>query len=213
MKYLSLFLLFLFIGIGIALGYFFWKKEKATMVMPISPKEKRFSIEPPPKESRIGTVSSMSGQILWESRIATKPAEIKDLKQVQQGEKLTTGKDGQTVISFPDAASITLSPESEIEFIQTLPIHFVFKQTKGKINYLKKGTIPLSVRSLHLLMTFSDCEYVINTDAENHILTLTVKKGSVKAAYNNLQYETQTVVINEGEKYVFNDDKRTGKIK
>lgn len=213
MKYLSLFLFFLIIGIGVAFGYSFWKKGKAKVVIPVSQKEERFSIEPPPKQSKIGTVATMSGQILWQSRIATQPAEIKELKQVQQGETLVAGKNGQAVISFADSGLITLSPESEIEFVQTLPVNFVFRQKKGEINYLKKGTIPLSVRSLHLLMTFSDGEYLINTDADTHILELTVKKGSVKVVYNNLRYETQTVDINEGKKYNFEDDKRIGKIR
>lgn len=213
MKYLTLFFLFLIIGIGITLGYSFWKKEKAAVVTPVSPKEKRFSIEPPPKEARIGTVSAMSGQILWESRIATQPAEIKDLKQVQQAETLETGKDGKVVVAFTDVASVTLSPDSKIEFLQTLPVNFVFRQSKGEINYAKKGTIPLSIRSLHLLMSFSDGEYVINTDADKHSLELTIKKGSVKVAYNNLKYETQIVEIKEGEKYLFDDDKRIGETK
>jgi len=211
-KFLTIFFLFLLIGIGIALGYSFWKKQKVTVVIPVSPKEERFSIEPPPKESKTGTVSTMSGQILWESRIATAPAEIKELKQVQQGEVLETGKDGQTVVIFSDSVSITLSPESKIEFIQTLPVNFVFKQTKGEVSYLKKGIIPLSIRSLHLLMTFSDGEYVLNTDSDNHTLELTVKKGLVKAAYNTVLYETQGVEIKEGEKYIFNDDTRIGEI-
>lgn len=211
-KYLMLFLLFLLIGVGVTFGYSFWKKEKATVVTQVSPKEEPFFIKPPPKESRIGTVSTMSGQILWESRIATEPAKIKDLKQVQQAETLATGKDGYATVTFPDATTISISPESKIEFVQTLPVNFVFKQIKGEINYLKKGTIPFSVRSLHLLMTFSDGEYVIKTDSDTHTLVLTVKKGSVKAAYNNLQYETQSVEIKEGEKYIFDDDKRTGEI-
>lgn len=211
-KFLTLFFFFLLIGIGITFGYSFWKKEKATVVTPVFPKEERFSIEPPPKEARTGTVSTMSGQILWESRIATQPAEIKELKQVQQAETLETGKDGQVIVTFTDDASVTLSPDSKIEFLQTLPVNFVFRQSKGEINYIKKGTIPLTVRSLHLLMAFSDGEYVITTDAGKHTLELTVKKGLVKAAYNNLQYETQTVEIKEGEKYLFDDDTRTGEV-
>jgi len=213
MKYLYLFLTFLLIGIGVAFGYSFWKKGKSTTITKISPTEEQFSIEPPPKQSMTGTVATMSGQILWQSRTATQPAEIKELKQVQQAELLATGKDSAISVIFKDAVTVNLSPQSEIEFIQTLPVNFVFRQNKGEINYLKKGTIPLSIRSLHLLMTLVDGEYSLNTDAENHTLELTVKKGFVRAAYNNLQYETQTVEINEGEKYIFDDDSRSGEIK
>jgi hypothetical protein len=211
-KNLYLFFIFLFIGIGIAFGYSVWKKEKVTIVQKISPQEEKFSIESPPKQSQKGVVASMSGQILWQSRIAAEPAEIKDLKQVQQAELLATGKESNISINFKDVVTITLSSESEIEFVQTLPINFVFRQNKGEINYLKKGMIPLSIRSFHLLMTFSDGEYLLNTNFDDHTLELTVKKGLVKAAYNNIQYETQTADIKEGEKFIFEDDSRTGKI-
>lgn len=211
-KYLYLFVAFLLTGICIAFGYFFWKKEKATVVTKIVPMEERFSIEPPPKQSRKGTVVSASGQILWQSRIATIAAEIKDIKKIQQGELLGTGKESAVSVVFNDGANINLSSDSEIEFLQTLPVNFVFRQNKGEINYVKKGSIPLSIRSLHLLMTFTDGEYLLNTDVDKHRLELTVEKGLVKVAYNNLQYETQSAEINEGKKFVFNDDGRVGEI-
>lgn len=212
MKYLSLFLLFLLIGVGIVFGYSFWKKEKATVVTPVSPKEERFSIESPPKEARTGTVSTMSGQILWESRIATQPAEIRELKQVQQAETLETGKTGQAKVTFADASSVSLSPDSEIEFLQTLPVNFVFRQNKGEINYVKKGIIPLTVRSLHLLMAFSDGEYTLKTDRDTHKIELGIIDGSVKIAYNDINYNTQTLEVTKGQKYLFDDDSRTGEI-
>lgn len=214
MKYLFIFLIFLFIGIGITFGFSVWKKEKAVVLTKITPpQENRFSIEPAPKQTLTGLVATMSGQILWQSRIATQPAERKDLKQIKQAELLVTGKESSASVIFKDAVTINLFSESEIEFVQTLPVNFVFRQNKGKINYVKKGSIPLSVRSLHLLMTFTDGEYFLNTDSENHTMELTVKKGLVKAAYNNLQFETQTIEIKEGEKFVFEDDSRTGEIK
>jgi hypothetical protein len=212
-KYLYIFLFSFIVGVGIAFGFSFWKKEKAVIVPKISPQEEKFSIDSPPKQSLKGIITSQSGQILWQSRVATEPAEINDLKQIQQAELLVTGKESNISINFKDAVAITLSSESEIEFLQTLPVNFVFRQNKGEINYVKKGSIPFSVRSMHLLMTFTDGEYLLNIDSENHTLELVVKKGLVKAAYNNIQYETQNIKIIEGEKFVFDDDSRTGEIK
>jgi len=212
MKYLNLFLLFIIIGIISSFGYSFWKNNKTNVITTIFPDEERFSIEPPPKQSKIGTVEKISGQIFWESRIATKPAEIKQIKKVQQGESLATGIDGQVTINFSESASLLLLPESDVEFVQTLPANFVFRHKKGEIKYIKNGSIPISIRALHLLVSINDGEITLDINPDTHIISLTVNKGSVKIAYNDLRYNTQTLEIKEGQKFIFSDDDREGMV-
>lgn len=209
-KYLNLFLLFLLIGIIVIVGYSIWKKEKTVIIKNIIPQEKIFSIEPAPKQARVGTIATMTGQIFWQSRIATQSSEIKDLKQVQQAELLGTGKDSSVSALFNDAVSINLSSDSEIEFLQTLPLNFVFRQNKGTIIYEKIGTVPLSIRTLHLLISVLTGKISLATDMETHIVTLEVLEGSVKLGYNDVDYNTQTLELKKGERYIFEDDTREG---
>ena len=214
-KYLNIFLLFILVGIVIYAGYFVWKKEgteikKITNI--VVPQEKLFSIDPPPKQALVGNVTSTTGQIFWQSRTATQSAQVKDLKIVQQAELLGTGKDSSASLVFKDAVSINASSESQIEFLQTLPINFVFRQNNGAIIYEKNGTIPLSIRSLHLTMSVSNGKISLTTDMEKHIITLDVLDGSVKLGYNDVDYNTQTQVVDKGQRYIFDDDKREGTI-
>jgi hypothetical protein len=212
-KYFSTIPLFILIGVIVAFGYSIWKKEKTIVVNKIIPQkqEEQFSIDVPPKQSKVGVVESISGnEILFQSRIASMPVKMTEIKQIQQAELLSLGKETSSKILFKDAVSIDMSQESEIEFLQTLPINFVFRQNKGKIIYEKLGSIPISIRSRFLLTSIIEGKTSIDTDIETHIITLTVLEGSVKVAYNDIDYKTQTQIIEKGKVFIFNDDLREG---
>lgn len=214
-KYFGTVPLFILIGVIISFGYFIWQKEKTIVVNKIIPQkqEEQFSIDVPPKQSKIAIVESISGdEIFFQSRIASAPAKIKTIEKIQQAELLSLGKESSASLLFKEALSIDMSQESEIEFLQTLPNNFVFKQTKGKIVYQKLGTIPISVRSRFLLVSLVEGKISINTDIDTHVITLTVLEGSVKIAYNDIDYKTQSLEIEKGDVFVFDDDRREGSV-
>lgn len=214
-KYFGTVPLFILIGVIISFGYFIWKKEKTIVVNKIVPQkqEEQFSIDVPPKQSKVATVDSISGdEIFFQSRIASAPAKIKTIQKIQQAELLSLGKESSASLSFKDALSIDMSQESEIEFLQTLPNNFVFKQTKGKIVYQKLGIIPISIRSRFLLISLVDGKISVNTDIDTHTITLSVIEGSVKVAYNDIDYKTQSLEIKKGDTFVFDDDRREGSV-
>lgn len=214
-KYFGTVPLFILIGVIISFGYFIWQKEKTIVVNKIIPQkqEEQFSIDVPPKSSRVATVESISGEeIFFQSRIASTPARIKTIDHIQQAELLSLGKDTNASVLFKDAVSIDISPDSEIEFLRTLPSNFVFKQTKGTVIYQKLGIIPISIRSRFLLVSLVDGKISINTDIDTHVITLSVLEGSVKVAYNDINYKTQSLEIEKGDIFVFDDDRREGSV-
>ncbi len=211
MKYLNIFLLFFLVGICVAIGYKVIHHTDLSVAKQ-NPPTGDFSIIQPPKQSVKGQIASMSGDVNWESRTATQPATLLKPRPVQQGELLETGKDGKVTVVFPNAGTIHINQSSHLEFIQTLPVNFVFSQNKGLVDYEKKGNVPFSVRTFHLVVSLENGTYSVNTDADNDIVTIAVHAGSAKIAFNNTQYVTQIVNINEGEQYAFDDTLRQGTI-
>ena len=207
----SIFSLIISILIGgiIAVGYFRFAVDKNPVLSPISQNTiDNFSIAHAPKESIIGNITAMTGDVFWESRVATQPAKIELPVSVKQGENLVTKDDGNATVVFAGIGSIELLPKTETDFVQTLPTNFVVDQKQGTADYTKNGTVPFSIRSLHLLTTISG-KITLTIDEDELTVTITVKKGSATVAYNNLNYVSQLQRIEEGQKLVFDDNTRT----
>ncbi len=209
MKDLWLFIVSILIGGLMAVGYFRFIVDKSPIISPISQKtEPTFSIANPPKESITGKITSISGGVEWESRVATQPAQIAKPVPIRQGENLITKDDGNISLTFDNIGNIKLLPKTEVDFVQTLPVNFVVNQKSGTVVYIKEGTVPFSVRSLHLLTTITG-EIKLVIDEQKPIITINVNKGSVTIAYNDLQNISHTQTIYEGKQFIFNDELRT----
>ncbi len=212
MKKLLIFLIFLFIGIVLGSISYVWKSNQPNNNIVRVKKEPQFSIEKAPKNSETGTIQSMSGTIKWESRIATEASQITKLVPIQQGEELMSGEDGNAVVRFQSGLIISLTPNSHISFVQILPTNFVVNQLKGTIEYQKDNFIPLAIRSLHLLTQMSDGDVSITVDPKTASINITVKQGSVKIAFNDLQNISNVISLNKGDQYLFDDEKRQGNV-
>ncbi len=207
----SIFSLIISILIGgiIAVGYFRFAVDKNPVLSPIAQNTiDNFSIAEAPKESIIGNITAMTGDILWESRVATAPAKIDQPVSIAQGENLVTNDNGNATVVFTGIGSVKLSPKTETDFVQTLPTNFLVDQKQGTADYTKNGTVPFSIRSLHLLITISG-EISLAIDKDQPIVTITVKRGMATVGYNDLNYVSQLQTIEEGQKLVFDDNTRT----
>lgn len=211
MKNLLLLLVSILIGISVIIGYYGLKKNTGNVTNVTIPKDQQtiFLVEQAPSESKKGIISSMSGTVEWESRIATIPAQLTTQVPIKQGESLITADDGQVSMNFSDIGSVILAPKSKIEFIQTLPDNFVVNQSTGTIHYQKTGSTPMAIRSFHLLITMTGA-VTITVDKDTGIITVTVNSGSITAGFNDLQYVSHVININSGQKYIFDDTLRTG---
>lgn len=162
----------------------------------------KFSLLDPPSQSLKGLVSKLTGTVMWQSRIADNPTKIDNLANIQQGEAVETGQDGSLSITFPSAAQIDIGPLSKVNMAQTIPNDLVFNQVNGEITYQKLANIPVSVRSMHILIEIID-KATINVDISKGIIKV---KGGAKVAFNNSANNTRLIEIPAGKTLIFNDN-------
>lgn len=194
-----------------AIVYSYLKTNKATVKTNIIPTEKisNFSIVEPPKNSIKGKLESYSGSFKWESRTATAPAEITVAPEIiQQGEVIETEQDSQVFVSFSNIGSIEIFSETSISFTQLLPDNFVFDQSSGKVVYTNKSGTPFSIRSFHLLLVMTTGKTVVEVDRETGRITIDIEEGSAKLGFNDINYNSITDTLKEGEKVIFDDETR-----
>ena len=172
-----------------------------------------FSVAKPPRESLRGELTTLSGDVLWQSRTATEGAKITTSQAILQGEALSTGSKGAASIEFNGAASMSLSSESAISFIQTLPANIVINQTSGTVAYTRSGTVPLSIRVLGLLLNVDEGEIMVAVNPLRPIITVEVKKGIVTAGFNDLYLVSNVVNISQGHIFYFNNETRKTDLK
>lgn len=212
MKTFFLFVLFLFIGIAIGGGYYI-VKNKPTPPKPTTIKqEPHFTGDEPPTESRIGQIETYSGEVKWQSRTATEESQLSQSEEIKQGEKITTGVDGKTTITFDDI-TLTISPKTALSFNQTLPNNFVLTQPSGTIRYQNDSDIPISVRSLHLLTKLGKGNYTIEISDVTGYITVTAETGTAQIGFNDSDTISNVINLDDGQSYVFDNDELTGRLK
>lgn len=167
----------------------------------------RFSLEKAPSQSLVGRITAISGDVSFESRLATEAAKISSVQDVQQGENFYTGTDGKLTIIFKDTLEAIVAEETSLKVIQTLPNNIILSQNRGMVRYKKLSQVPVAVRSYHLLFDLNG-EIEISVDKVKPIITATLINGSAKVAYNDLDITTQTLNLKTGDVLVFNDDTR-----
>ncbi|SRR5258708_3819520 len=209
MKKILFFLVSVIIGIVVVFGYTQLSLHSNTNGKKQSVNSAtKFSLINPPSQSLRGTIASISGEVAWQSRIATEPAKISAPQMLQQGENIVTGDTGTVTVQFTSSGTITLAPQTELDIIQTLPVNFVFAQNKGTATYSINGTIPISIRSLHVLLSLQPGNIVITTDKQNSLVTAAVYTGSIQAAFNDIDYMSHVMTVTNGNTLIFHDDTR-----
>lgn len=191
------------------------QKPEKPLVNPTSSSpipESKFSIENAPTDSLKVQVSTMSGKILYQDRVATEPAEVKTLKEVQQGETLVTDQTGSLKAQIPGQLNLNIFPKTELEFTQTLPSNIVLTQNKGQVEYLRPGSDPVSIRSNDLLIEMDGTDLVITVNDDQSRITVEATKGPVKVGYNDASQLSTVKSISEGDTLIFNEDTKTARI-
>lgn len=208
-KLIGSFIVVFLIGFVIVFGYSYKNQQQLSYSnMPLTTK---FSLDKAPSESLQGEVASISGKVNWLSRIAVKPVSIKSSRRIQQGEELSTSNNGHAIVRIQKDALITLSPNSHINFIQLLPINFVFAQDKGSISYQSDGQA-VSVISHGLDTAISRGWAIIVVDPVDDTVTISVTRGFVTVGYEDEQNNSNVVTVNAGQQFNFDYTTKTGSI-
>lgn len=144
---------------------------------------------------------------MWQNRIASEPSRLTKNTTIQQGEHIETSNEGKANIIFENVVDIAIKENSSLDVIQTLPVNLVFSITTGTVIFNKLGTNTVSVRSKHLLIQVNG-KLEIQTDKKDSNIKISAETGHATLAYNNLNYETQSLVVQEGKVVIFNDSTR-----
>lgn len=212
LKKIFLFTISIIIGLTITvLGYLWDAPRNSQLLKPFFPKT-FFSVANAPSQSLSGDITSMSGNVAWQSRTADYATLINSPVKIRQGEAISTYENGKAVISFPAIGNMTLSPNTQVGFIQTLPANFVVEQKQGISAYNKNGNIPISVSALDLLINIDEGSSTVSVDKDSTNIVVVVNSGSVTVAFNDTNNNTNIVTVNQGEQYLFNDNTKLGEV-
>lgn len=204
------------LGATVAIGIFFAKNHSVPEpIITIGKKDRsfeptHFSLEQAPSDSIKGQITSMTGEIWWQSRTATEPAELKKAIEIQQGEILIASESGNLTVEFSPAATVSLFPETQIEIVQTLPLNLVFNQSKGVGQYKSAGVNQLTIRSLNLIVNLADGLLVVDTDEETGQIILGLKTGKAKVAYNSPEFDSKVWELEPGDVFSYDANERQG---
>jgi len=211
MKLILIFIASILIGISSVFIYHITKTHPNEPVKNIIQNvvKPTFSIADAPSEAVKGTITQISGDVLYESRTATVPSGITSPVIVQQGESIQTKDTGSLNLEFPSEAKISIFPKTEIDFIQTLPVDFVVNIASGSAEITKTANVPVSIRTLHLLIRENSGDLSIGINTDKPIVNLNIIKGSITTAYNDLNLVSHIVNFKEGQKVIFNDSTRS----
>jgi hypothetical protein len=171
-----------------------------------------FSRENAPSDSLRGHIATMSGEVLWQSRVATSPAVLITQPEILQGENLVTKDTGTLVLSYLAAVKITLQPNSELDIVQTLPANIVVAQQNGTITYEKQGAIPVSVKISGLLVNLDKGNMSISLDPDQTTVTVQVMEGQAHAAYTDDTNTSQVTAIPEGSTFTYDINSGSGSL-
>ncbi len=170
-----------------------------------------FSLEQAPRDSVRGQIMKLEGLVLWQSRMATEPAQLREGTRIQQGEKIVTTENSSLKVHFASQSAILLNPESEVEIIQTLPIEHVFKHNQGEALYQSFSGSSISVRSLNMILNLqATASAMLTTYPEIEEVVIDIKTGQGTVAYNSPEFESKLWSLKRGDIFVYDSSKRKG---
>ncbi len=209
-KYLLLFILSIGLGFAILLlGYIYFYNQPVTLQNPLLPVT-HFSLENAPSDSLKGKISSLSGNVAWESRTSAIANLISEPITIWQGEEVITQGNGNADVVFPNGINLHMFSSSDLSIIQTLPADIVFEQNQGTIEYQNfQGKLPLSINALDLLLNVNKGSVKILVDKDNSVVNVFVSSGSATAAFTDTDNNPKVQKIDKGSKATFDNNAKT----
>lgn len=169
-----------------------------------------FSLDTPPSNSLRGRITTSSGDTFWQDRSATQSSKLTITPLVLQGDEFWTKENGFLTITFPNTITLSMSKNTHISFVQTLPTNFVIQQGSGAVEYQKKSETPVAIRALNLLVQQKEGTCAV-TIGESGRIEITVKKGLITTAFNDTENISTVEETYEGNTFIYNDDTRTSR--
>lgn len=202
-------LLFLLGTVGVG-AFRLWQVKSAGQTSFI-PQQSSFVFKPP-ADALKGKLSLFKGDVKKKPRDKEEFKDVNVGEEILQGERIATGKKSQAIVEFPNFLRVNLGSDTEIGFNNLIPANFLISQSPGSVTYeLLRDATPISVRSLHVLLTvYSGKSEVVVSD---ETITDKVLSGQAKLALVDLENKTHIWEIKEGQQALVNDAQRRVEIK
>lgn len=204
-----IFLLLFLIGIAGVMTFRLWRVKDRGHIS-FAPQQSSFVFKPP-ADALKGKLLLINGSVKKEPREKNDFEDVNIKEEILQGEKLATGKKSQAVVEFPSFATVNLGSNTEIGFINLIPANFLISQSLGSVTYELLQDAPISVRSLHALLTIKSgkSEFTVNGET----ISVKVLSGAAKLALVDLENKTHIWEIKKGQQVLINDSQRRVEIK
>lgn len=209
MKNFIYFLLFLVTGFAVSACFFFFIYSKYLPDNQNIEISTKFSLINAPEESLKANIATMSGTVYWLSRTAKKPIKLISPRKIQQGEELYTGNKSFVGITINKLEAIYLVSNSNINFIQMLPINEVILQDKGTISYDNFSQNALSVVTQSLITSINNGAATISINPASNSVTVTVQKGALTDGYIDSEENSDALNIQAGQIIQYNLNSKT----
>jgi hypothetical protein len=208
-RYLVL-LLLLIVGAISVIMFRLWQVKTAGNI-PFIPQQSLFVLKPP-SDALEGKLLLSNGNIKKKPRDKAEFNKINVGEEILQGERIAASEKSKAVIEFINLVKINLSSNTEIGFNNLIPANFLLSQSSGSVDYeLLRSDVPISVRSLHTLVTINSGNCAITADQET--ITIKVLAGSATLALVDLENKTSVWEIKEGQEVLIDDVQRRVEVK
>jgi len=168
-----------------------------------------------PSDWLVGTVTDIGSSVQIETRYGTKFEDLTIGTTISLGEDIKTDfqDNSSVVINFPDLAKFNINSNTRLNFTNTNSDNFLISLNRGgNLDFeALSNSNQFSITSLHLLSQFIGATGNFTIDSD--IITIKLTQGSVKLGYNDSDIKTQIVDVTGPKKIIFNDTKRTVKLK
>jgi hypothetical protein len=204
------FLLLLIVGATGVIIFRLWQVKNVAHTV-FTPQQSLFVLKPP-TDALKGKILLSNGDTKIKPRDKEEFNKINVGEEVLQGERIATGEKSKTVVEFPDLVSINLGSDTEIGFNNLIPANFLLSQSSGLVTYeLLRDDAPISVRSLHTLVSINSGNCAITTNQET--VTIKVLTGSATVALVDLENKTGVWELKEGQEALVDDIQRRVEVK
>jgi hypothetical protein len=208
MKFLR-FLLILFLGVALAITFKWWQVKKHSLEfvpesVVLSPNA--------PLQSLTAAMSEASGTVEVMKRDGVDYTPVGVGETIRQGESIKTESGSGATVVFDQLMSMKMEEISVVNLINTNKMAMLVNQAGGTVGYVTSDvSIPGAVKVLHLLVEMTGAEASVAIDAQT--ITVGVKSGKVKAAFETKTNVTQIIEIPPGKKMIYDDASRTFRLK
>ncbi len=155
----------------------------------------------PPKDAIQATVN-ITGNV---AKLGRTDKEFQNLTKqtttLLQGESLATKPGGSAVVTLNNIVTISLRPNTELDYLNGLADAIVLRQPSGTVTYTTiAGSKPISIRSFGLLTQIPEqTKVTITTSQSEQTVTVVVISGTATLAYSDQDDITQILKLTKGQ--------------